>query len=383
MSLVPHPPAMAPNDFFQEQRNFAEIKQELLVKYFEAWCSNRMAAKAPGAEVPLLFVDLNVAAAQETQPQRHIAVSVIQHLIRSAGKIKGGYESLKFYFNDPAKPEMIVLAQELAQLPAYEEFEEEPACLCEPENRLMLEEKLAAGSPSLLFMDPFSYGFAHDMLLKACTNWRSDLFLLLNPNSLRRAVTGRKVSQPLTELLGDRLSHINAFCRKEKNNGRRETYILQQLQGQLREKHLFTLLFQINKPGTDSASHYALFSSPDVAAYHSLKQVILPYGILQPDGVPLFVSNLGPQHQLSLFERRPEFSVTKLIGELAGSPSQWKFKTIEKIYELHSLNTAYIRENYLAAFEHLRDQGKVELLNGKTLQTIRKATYSSVVKFTL
>lgn len=383
MSLVPHLPDLAPSSFFQEQRSFAEVKQELLVKYFDAWCSSRIAVKTPGAEEPLLFVDLNAAAAQETQPPQPLAVPVTQQLIRSAGKIKGGYASLQFYFSDPARPELAVLAQELAQLPAYEALVEAPAFLHAPENRLMLEERLAAGLPALLFMDPFSYGYAQEMLLKACNSWRSDLFLLLNPNSLRRALTGKKVSQPLTELLGERLPHIYTFCRKEKHNGRRETYILQQLQGQLREKGFFTLLFQINQPGTDSASHYVLISSPEVAAYHIFKQMVLPYSEFQPDGVPLFVSSQGPQHQLSLFAHRPEFSVTKLIGGLANSAAQWKFKSIEKIHEMHSLNTAYIRKNYLIAFEHLRDQGKVELLNGKTLQTVRKATYSSVVKYIL
>lgn len=120
-----------------------------------------------------------------------------------------------------------------------------------------------------------------------------------------------------------------------------------------------------------------------MAAYNAFKQTVLPYSEYQPDGVPLFVANQGPQHQLSLFEHRPAHAVAHLADDLAASPAQWKYKSVERICELHSPNTPYTPENYLAAFEQLRDQGKIVLLNGKTLQTVRKATSTSVVKFTL
>lgn len=159
------------------------------------------------------------------------------------------------------------------------------------------------------------------------------------------------------------------------------TYILQHLQSLLREKGFFTLLFQINLPGTGNVSHYLLFSSPHIKAYNCFKETVLPYSDLQQDGVPLFSCNQGQQHQLSLFEHRPAHTVMHLVDELAASVLQCKFKSVEKVCEMHSPNTPYIPENYLAAFEHLRDQGKVVLLNGKTLQTVRKATLTSVVKY--
>lgn len=374
-------PDTVANAFFQEQRSFVEVKQELLVKYFEAWCANRMATRPAGDGEPFVFVDLNTAAGQDQQAQQHMPISVLQNLIRSTLKKQGLHEMLRFYLDDPVKSELGRMMQELEQLTAYAELSVKPALLNQAENRASLGELLDCGYPALFFLDPFSYGYAQDMLLHACNTWRSDLFLLLNPDSIQRAFTGKKVSQPLTELFGAQLPLIRAFCRKEKHNGRLQEYILQHLQSLLREKGFYILLFRINQPGTDSASHYLLFSSPDVAAYNIFKQMVLPYSEYQPDGVPLFIANQGPQHQLSLFEHRPAYAVSLLIEELSATPAQWKFKSVEKIYEMHSPNTPYILENYLTAFEHLRDQGKVVLLNGKTLQTIRKATYTSVVKY--
>ena len=367
-------PATVPTDFFREQRHFAEVKQELLVRYFETWCDRQWAARPSSSETLLLFVDLNAAAGKEPQ-------TALQKLLRCALRRNGLSDALRFYFGDSAKPELARLAQEAEQLPIYRELAEQPAFLHGAENRRLLGEALSASQPALVFMDPFSYGYAQETLLEACTTTKPDMFLLLEPSNLRRALAGKKVSQAMAALVGARLHQISAFCRKEKDKGRQEAFILQHLQCLLREKNLYTLLFRINAPGSDNASHYLLFASPDAAAYHNFKLLLLPYTEYQPDGVPLFVTSQGPQHQLALFEHRPAHTVAKLADVLAESAAQCKFKSVEKIYEWHSLNTPYTLENYLAAFEHLRDQGKVQLLNGKTMQTVRKVSPTSVVKY--
>ncbi len=370
-------PATVPTDFFGEQRHFAEVKQELLVRYLRAWGDRQWAARLTDSKEPLLFIDLNAAAGQDTQTQQ----AIHQKLLRCALRRNGLPEALRFYFGDSARPELTRLAQEAEQLPVYGEFAKQPAFLHEAENRRLLGEMLSAGPPALVFMDPFSHGYAQETLLKAFTTAQTDMFLLLDPGNLRKAVAGKKVSQAMSALLGARLQQISAFCRKEKEKGRQEVYILQHLQGLLREQNLYTLLFRINAPGTDNASHYLLFASADAAAYHSFKELLLPYTAYQPDGVPLFVSSQGPQHQLALFEHRPAHTVAKLADALADSTAQYKFKPVEKIYEWHSLNTPYTLDNYLAALEHLRDQGKVQLLNGKTMQTVRKVSPTSIVKY--
>ena len=368
---------IAPHPFFQEPRSFAEVKQELLPIYFEKWCGGRKAA----ADELLLFVDLHAAAGQGQQAQQAAAPPVLLKLLRSTLKTPGLHASLRFFLHDPAKAELPAILHDLEHLPVNEALREKILLLSNPENRALLNESLDSGFPALLFMDPFSFGYGLEMLLQACNAWRSDLLLLLDPASVLRAFTGRKISQPLAELFGERLSLITAFCRKEKHPGRRQEYILQHLQSLLREKSLYTLLFTVNLPGTDSPSHHVLFSSPDAAAYNAFKLTVLPYSGHQPDGVPLFSANQGPQHQLSLFEYRPAYAVAHLVNELASGQALWKFKSVEKIYELHSPNTPYIPENYLAAFEQLRDREKVVLLNGKTMQTVRKPSLNSVVKY--
>lgn len=209
-------PDTVPNVYFQEKRSFAEVKQELLGRYFETWCSLRLAVRPADSEEPLLFVDLNAAAGQDLHAQDTAAVAVLQHLIRSTGKKPGLNRLVRFYFNDPVKAGTAGLAQKLEQLPACEALTQKPAFLYEPENRTQLEELLDGGSPALLFLDPFSYGYAQEVLQKACSTGQPDLLMLLSPDSIRKALTGRKVSQPLTDVLGERLSRISAFCRKRR-----------------------------------------------------------------------------------------------------------------------------------------------------------------------
>ncbi len=233
-----------------------------------------------------------------------------------------------------------------------------------------------------MFMDPFSHGYAQEMLLKALQPDRpSDILLQFRPQSICKALTKKKVSQSVLALFGERLSLIQGYCRKEKDNTKREEFMVQHLHSLLRAQGLFTLLFRINQPGTGLADHYALFVTQNAISYNGYKRTILPYSDYQKDGVPLLVANQGEEAQLSLFPQQARYTVALLREELAENATAYKFKSVEKVFELHSPNTPYTPENYLAAFERLRDAGNVELLNGKTLQTVRKATLTSVVKF--
>lgn len=174
-----------------------------------------MATRQPGADGPLLFIDLNAAAGQDL-PAQHTAIPALQNLIRRTVKKLGLHELLRFYFNDPVKSGLAGIAQELERLPAFGELTAKSLFLHEPENRTLLGERLDSGLPALLFMDPFSDGYAQEMLLKACNTWRPDLLLFLNPDSLQKAVTGKKWASPWQNCLesGCRLSALSVEKRK-------------------------------------------------------------------------------------------------------------------------------------------------------------------------
>lgn len=372
----------APADFFKTRRSYGEIKQEILGKHFNTWCNTTLATKTTEAEPILLYLDLNVGSEEHDSPElKTSVVNIFESLHRSTGKKQDLNESVRVFFGDPSTEILEQLQQQLDQLPYFTSLIHLPFLLNDATSQEILSELIESEYPGLVFMNPFDISSTHEMLTNSICSWQPDLLMLFTPESIRKALTGKKVSQHLAELFGERLQQISGYCKKEKNNPKREEYILKEFVELLEERNYQTIKFKINEPDKELVNHHLLFSTLNKASYRNFKETLLPYSDFEEDGVPRFVAHEPSQHQLSLFPQQRKFSIQNLIAALAEKPAQYKYKAIKYIYEEHSIGTNYIRENYLTAFEQLQQQGKVELLNPKTLQTIRKPTPASVVKF--
>lgn len=372
-----------PNDFFKERRSFTEIKQEILGPYFNTWCNVRLAFLKAEAREAMLYIDLHAGDGQDMEGSPELPATSQAYLLKSIIKSPLLNKSVRTFFYDKSKTVLELVSKSMEALPFYEELLLPPVPLNHSENKAQMTELLEAGCPSLAFINPFISGYTQQTLLQAIHAWRTDLFMLLCPDNMIKAVAGKKVSKPLVDLFGARLQKISNYCRKEKDNYKRQEFILDHLIGVLQEKEYYTLLFKVNQPGVEQPYHYLLFSSPDSHAYRCFKETLLPYTTYQQDGIPLFIANGFLQPQFSLFEQRPVYTLPNLVERLKEQASLYKYKPIEKIYELDSGGTNYTRENYVAAFEQLRKEGKIELLNAKTMQTIRQPTPASVVKYRL
>ncbi|WP_162052606.1 hypothetical protein [Pontibacter pamirensis] len=375
--------ATEPKDFFQVRRSFMEIKQEVLVLYFNTWCNIQLAIVNAEAREAMLYIDLQAGNLQDKEGSAELPATSKEYLLKSIIKSPLLNELVRTFFYDKSKIMLERVSEGMKALSFYGELIHPPVPLSSSENKAKMEELLEAGCPSLAFINPFISGYQQQTLVQAIHKWHSDLFMLLDPESITKAVAGRKASQHLVKLFGDRLQVISNYCRKEKDKYKRQEFILDHLIGVLQEKEYFTLLFKVNQPGVEQPYQYLLFSSPDGQAYRSFKEAILPYCTFQEDDVPVFIANDFVRAQFSLFEQRPTYTIPNLVDCLVNQAGFYKYKSIEKIYELDSCGTNYTRENYVAAFEQLRKAGKIELLNAKTMQTIRQPTPASVVKYRL
>ncbi|RDV12003.1 hypothetical protein DXT99_23010 [Pontibacter diazotrophicus] len=375
--------ATEPNDFFKERRSFTEIKQEILGSYFNTWCNIRLATLKAEAREAMLYIDLHAGDGQDMAENPELPAISKEYLLKSIIKSPLLNNSVRTFFCDKSKAALEHVSHSMEALGFYDELLQPPVPLNNSDNKAQMAELLEAGCPSLAFTNPFISGYSQQMLIQAIHAWRTDLFMLLCPENMVKALAGKKVSQPLIELFGERLQNVSNYCRKEKDNYRRQEYILDNLMGVLQDKGYYTLLFKVNQPGVEQPYHYLLFSSPDSHAYRIFKETILPYSTYQEDNIPVFAANEFVQAQFSLFEQRPTYTIPNLVDRLVNQASLYKYKSIEKIYELDSCGTNYTRENYVAAFEQLRKEGKIELLNAKTMQSIRQPTPASVVKYSL
>ncbi|MHA6249621.1 hypothetical protein ACXYMU_16880 [Pontibacter sp. CAU 1760] len=366
------------NLYFRQQRSFAEIKHELLGKFFGAWYKQRDLSVKSGSEERICILDLECDTEDMLHSSEIPGVSSWNRLLaRHPPTLQ---DKADVYLNAPSHTEKTAVAQP-SQMQQTAEETTNPFCtLNSAAAKRALEESLSSNALGFVFADPFRSSHTKQLFGTITGTKQVDMLLLLRPETLVRALAGKKISPALTEVLQERLSLIKAFCQRETDVYRRQTYMLQHLLAALRHQHGYTLLFQINHPETFTPLHYLLYSTADAGTYHAWKELLLPYTDFQKDGIPLWVANQGPEYQLALFQQKPLYTLSQLVAGLEAAPAQWKFKPIEKVWEQQSLNTAYTKDNYLAAFEALRAKGKVELLNGKTLQPIRRATYSTVIK---
>ncbi|TXK47928.1 hypothetical protein FVR03_08655 [Pontibacter qinzhouensis] len=362
--------APAPQEFFRVQRSISEIKTEMLSQFFQVWY--RLQTQ-PGA---LLYADLlaGQAGAEEETLLQHELSYLPQALLKDPQK------PLLVFCGAPAKPDRKAKQQQESQA-AEVPITQAPLLLQQPENQLLLTEQLAQLRQALVVADPFATPFGQELLLQCTQLQHPDLLLLLDPKKLRATVSGKKTTEATEQLFGESLNSIRSFCKRERNAQNQEAFIVAGLEKMLQTKGFQTLHFRADAPAKDQTTCYLLFATASLPVYRAFKEKLLPYSEIQADRVPVFGANLKQLQQLALFPEQLRYSVQKLAEDLVGKASQYNYKSIEKIAEDHHPGTHYIKDNYRQAFELLRDQGLIEMLNPKTLQTIRKATMASPVKF--
>ncbi|PRY04648.1 hypothetical protein CLV24_1337 [Pontibacter ummariensis] len=370
--------ATVSNDFFLKERTLPETKSELLGKCFEVWCTSRLTGAPQPA--PALFMDLcaTLDAGQETESST--PASLLRAIQRGTANLHDLNRRLLAVFGDPDQEAMDGLQQQLERLPYYEKLEHRPLYLREAADKTLVSELLALEAPVFALLDLFDRASPAQYLPELIARENTDLLLLLCPEKISLGLSGKQ-GKLLTEVLGPGLLRLKGYFKREKDLVRREKYTLSVLREALREKGYLAVQFSVYPPENEGLGHTLLLASKESSAYRGFKEALLPYTTFQEDGIPLFYSNKRKQSQLALFSEQARYTLENLAVELEQQSGAYKYKMIEKVYEEHSLGTDYIRENYVEAFKLLRNRGKVEFLNPKTMQPIKIATATSVVKY--
>ncbi|NDK55682.1 hypothetical protein [Pontibacter fetidus] len=365
------------NNFFKERRSFTEVKKEVFGRYFDAWGETILRRARECGEQEFVFIDLLAV----TDPGVLVDDAIPLH--KSIIKRPLLNQKLHNYSYTAYSAHQEALKEQLEAQPYYPDFVHPPCLLHNAEAKALMAENIVASGKSLAILDPFQNKFTQQFLQQAVTTCGTDLYMQLLPENVAKALSGKKTSQPLLDLFGDRLEKIRAYCRKEKDKARQQDFMLSQFSAVLQAHGHFTSLFKVNPPQTELPSCYLLFSSRDSQAYRIFKETLLNYSTCQADGVAEFSANSFPKPQLLLFEHDLEFTIEKLQERLLENAGLYKYKSIESVYELDAVNTNYSKENYLTAIEHLRKAGKLELMNAKTMQLIRQPVLSAIIKYKL
>lgn len=366
----------APNDFFKQKRTVSEIKSEILLPCFTAWYTfylNQTSSLASS----LQFIDL---VAGPGCPEDCSPASILQTIYTNTESTPELNESLKTYFYCPAKGGTDKLKVELENLEIYPVLVNPPVFLQE----VSAEDIFASQSPALLATDPFGTAYTQELLVKALQNSNTDVWLLFTINKLKAALTSGKEEGWLPGIFGNRWAALKTYFQEETNARKREQVSIEALENALKDQNYYSATLRINLPDKDQLSHYLVVASKVKPLYYQLREIVETYSDYQPDGVPLFRVNQKPQPAAlpGFFRYLHPYCIENLVEELGKSRHRFHYRTIREIYEDHAMGTPYRKANYLRAFEMLKNQGQVNLVDEKNKQ-VKKPDETAIVFYKL
>ncbi|GGG07722.1 hypothetical protein [Pontibacter amylolyticus] len=367
----------APRDFFKIERTASEIKAELLPRIFEVWATTRL-QQVGMFETRMRFMDLQ--AGLERDEPAPAALQLLRQVYKSTGSRLDLNQGIKTVFYDADQPALAELQEQVEHLPFYQDLVHPPVMLLEESGEALAEQILEAGQPALAFLNPVEEGIAQQLLLHAVQTSASDLLMLFNPKTLEAAVKKAKPDSLFQKIFEERLEQIKGFYKQNRNADRREEYLLDCFEETFSRRGFYTLRFRINLPDKKQTGYYLVLASTSAQAYTRLKELLEGYSDYQEDGVPLFGVNLQAQ-QMSLFQEHYKYAVARLAQELSGDTTRCNNRSLQYIYEQHSLGTHYTLSNYAAAYERLMRQGLVRFINPKTGQPVTKLTATSLIRY--
>ena len=366
-----------PSDFFKTARTASEIKAELLPRLIEVWATG-MLQQGRAGELALSFMDLQ--AGLDSGEPAPTAVQLLRQVYKSTGSRTDLNKGISTLFYDADQSILDRMQQQIKQLPFYRDLIHLPVFLAETDDETLATQLQENVQPDLAFLNPNAAGIAQQLLLSGAQKGKTDLMMLFDPRLLESAVRKAKVDSVWQQFFGERLEAIKAFYKQHKHAERREEYLLDCFEEVFRAEGFQTLRFRVNPPDKKQAGHYLVFSVKSAQVYIRLKELLERYGDYQEDGVPLFGANLQ-QQQTALFHEHYTYSIANLVQELTQVAAEFSNRTVQYVYERHSMGTHYTLSNYQTAYDKLMRQNVVRFINPKTGQPISKLTPVSLIRY--
>ena len=369
-------PVTETNPFFKQKRTAAEIKSEVLLSCFKTWYSFYLTPQNLKIST-LQYLDLFAGSGN---PEDISPVTVLQTISEARETLPELNEMLQTYFYSAAKGASEKLKADLENQPFYTELSNPPVYLPVPDQAVSFPDS----SATLVASDPFASGYPLEILTKALFSPQVDLWFLLNLNKLKTVLNSGNEEKEFADLFGDRWQSLKTTWQQETNARKREQQSIFALENALQDRNYQCATLRINLPEKDQLHFYLVVASKNKDLYFQWREILELYSDYQPDGVPLFQVNQKrqPIELPGFFRYLHPYCLENLMEELANSRSRFHYRTIREIYEEHALGTPYRQLNYLQAFENLKNQGQVNLVDEKNKQ-VKKLDENAIVFYKL
>jgi len=343
------------NEFFAERTDESALKARIVKKYFSAWANVIIpSARAKGVG-KIAYIDLYSGPGRYKDGTASTPLLVLEEAINNA-KIS---EVLVAFFNDVNKDLTETLKNEIDALPGIDKLKYRPQIQCseigDEVAELLTKTDIV---PSFTFIDPFGYkGLSLDIINGVIKNFGCDCIFFFNYQRINAGLGNNIVDK-----------HIDAFFGKEraeamraeitgKSPAIREAFILEHLTQAIREKGgKFVIPFIFKNDSGNRTTHGLVFVTKHFKGYHILKEIMAGESSVAEQDVPSFNYSPADASMALLFSFNSPLDQLEnmLLQDFAGQTL-----TMQEIYEKHSINRRYIKNNYKNALLNLEKSGKL------------------------
>ncbi len=349
----------AVDKFFDERSPASEVKAKIITKHFDTW-SNIVLSKAISLGQKIAYMDLYCGPGRYDDGTESTPLLVLRKAIAKPLLAK----HLVTIFNDDDARAVAKLEANVKGLPGITALANEPAILNRKVGQDTADYFLKNPTvPCFTFIDPFGYaGLTLDLIKGVTKNWGCDCIFFFNYRRINAALSTPIFSERMAALFGrdrtarlqEEMQGINAS--KKHTPYEREEIILDALIAALKElnkgkTYVRPFRFKVGKRTT----HMLVFVTKHPLGYRIMNEIMAKEGFIDAKGIPHYTHYDDPPPKTQFFY--PEFDELKrmLLDDYAGET-----KTMEQIYEEHSLGKNYIPNNYKDALNELEAEGKIE-----------------------
>jgi len=372
---------MVDNSFFEEQKEQSLIKSIIVAKYFDVWANVIISTQKryPQHSQKIAYIDLFAGPGRFKDGSMSTPLRIITNAIEKIDL----RERLVAIFNDKDENNSEDLQRTIRGIPGIDTLKFKPAVYNQEvgeEIVKMFEEMILV--PTLFFVDPWGYkGLSLRLVNSVLKDWGCDAIFFFNYNRINMGLNNPFVQEHMRALFG----HEKAIELKEKllrkKPYKRELIIVEELCQALKSYgSRYVLPFRFKNNRGKRTSHHLIFVSKSFRGYEIMKDIMARESSNNTQGVPSFEYNPAdflPKQSLLFHLYRPLHDLKKdLLNTF-----KCKRLTMRDIYELHNVDTPYVKKNYKEVLRELYEDGSIGAVS-PTGKPPRKGTFSDEIMVT-
>jgi hypothetical protein len=232
--------------------------------------------------------------------------------------------------------------------------------------------------PTLFFVDPWGYkGLSLRLINSVLKDWGCDCIFFFNYNRISMGLGNDFVKEHMDVLFGEeRANQLRHQLQDTSSSHERELTIVEALAQALKEMGgRFVLPFRFRNEKGNRTSHHLIFVSKHFRGYEIMKDIMATESSSLEEGVPSLEYNVATARQPLLFQlSRPLGDLKEsLLTEFSGQS-----KSMQEIYEMHSVDRPFLKKNYKAALKELEAEGRISTKPNASVR--RKDTFADTVQ---